>query len=147
MDGEVLEEDLELVGTFAIRGITYQNDDGTWREDNYRNLRKGDEVFLRFDANEYDPNSVLITSDCGDLGYIPKNMTYKIRNLIGRRVVAKIDGGRRIRVWYDRAYYHSEPKSIVWQLLLIIVGVFIIFGGSVLIGLLVVIFGVFKIKY
>lgn len=124
---EVKDEDLVLIGTFSINGIQFQNEDGSWRIDNYRRLEKDAPVNLIPDNNIHDRNSLLISSTEGDLGYIPKNQTYKIRRHADRFIVAHLYGDRRIKVFYDKSVQavFTKGKStnwfpyIVWGLFLV----------------------------
>jgi len=136
----VNEEDLVQIGTFAIRGINYQNDDGTWRIDNYKRLEYDTQLELGLDNNEYDPDSILITSEEGDLGYIPKDMTYKIRNHSNRYLVTFLRPGQSVEVFYDKTKIHRLPfdfNIIIMPIIASVVGWSLFFSGSKFLGLII----------
>ncbi|MFT6336698.1 MAG: hypothetical protein ACJATI_003458 [Halioglobus sp.] len=140
----VNDEDLVLIGTFAIRGINYQNDDGSWRKDNYKQLEYNTQLDLVLDNNEYDSNSILITSSEGDLGYIPKNMTSKIRRHSNKYLVALLIPGQAIEVYYDSSKLHTPTptppfdfNTLVLPILFSILGWSLYFNGFTVSGFLI----------
>ena len=62
-----------------IVGVTYDNQDGTSRQDIIAGLSENSPIKLARDyANLYDPNAILVVSDKGQLGFISKERAGQI---------------------------------------------------------------------
>ncbi len=64
-------------------GVTFTNDDGTARQDVIKQLNKGDNVSLVRDiGNQYDANAVKVMSKHGQAGYISRDYTAIISEMM-----------------------------------------------------------------
>jgi len=74
-----------------IVGVTYDNQDGTNRQDIIAELTENSPIKLVRDyANLHDPNAIFVVSDKGQLGFISKERASQI--------AARMDAGETINV-------------------------------------------------
>lgn len=83
-----------------VAGVTYDNPDGTGRQDLIRQCRAGDRLRLRREPdNRYDSNAVAVGTDSGaQIGYLSSNLAAELAPLLDRggRVdveISEVTGG------------------------------------------------------
>ena len=88
----------KIIYEIHLKGSSFNNDDGSSRQDNLSKLYNCEYVDLKHDKqNKYDKNAILVISAAGSIGYIPKDQSKKINELISSdynyTAIATIFGG------------------------------------------------------
>ncbi len=109
-----------MTNTFlvGVRGESFQNDDGTNRQDIIKELKAGQSVNLIADPmNEYDRNAVaVITLDGKQIGFLPSDARDSSSILRGEPIIAKIHkltGGTN---WFARTILGKKHIGVVLKL-------------------------------
>ena len=88
----------KIIYEIHLKGSSFNNDDGSSRQENLSKLYNCEYVDLKHDKqNKYDKNAILVISAAGSIGYIPKDQSKKINELISSdynyTAIATIFGG------------------------------------------------------
>ena len=99
----------------VVKGVSYQNDDGSYRQDIIKNLQIGDKVnFIAEPINPYDRWAVaVVTSEGGKIGYLPSDARDASTLLKGEPIQGNIAHLTGATNWFSRVFLRKKYIGVV----------------------------------